>query len=167
MTLSVRCRLITALILDVDGVLTGGEIVYAEPAQEIKAFHVRDGAAIKLWQKAGHQIGILSGRKSAVTSHRAKELGIEMVEQGNANKMPGFSTLLQMMRVEAQSVVYVGDDLPDVPIMKQAGLAVAPADACPEAKGAAHLIARQPGGRGAVRETIEWILHSQNRWPIL
>ena len=166
MTLAARCRMITALILDVDGVLTNGDIVYTAAGQEIKSFHVRDGSAIIVWQKAGKQIGLLSGRSSAVTSLRAKELGIDDVEQGNAHKMPGFQKLMQQWNVEAEAVAYVGDDNADVPIMKQVGLAIAPADACKETKEAAHLVTRQGGGHGAVRETIEWILFSQNLWPM-
>jgi len=157
--------MITALILDVDGVLTSGDIVYAESGQEIKSFHVRDGSAIKVWQKAGKRLGLLSGRSSAVTSLRAKELGIADVEQGYAEKGPGFHRLLKQWNVEAGAVAYVGDDNADVPIMKLVGLALAPADACIEAKETAHLVTRQPGGHGAVREAIEWVLHSQNLWP--
>ncbi|HQR08027.1 MAG TPA: HAD hydrolase family protein [Gemmatales bacterium] len=165
MTLAARCRMITALILDVDGVLTSGDIVYTESRQEIKSFHVRDGSAIKVWQKAGKRLGLLSGRSSAVTSLRAKELGIDDIEQGNAEKGPGFHRLLKQWNVEAGSVAYVGDDNADVPIMKQVGLAIAPADACIEAMETAHLVTRQPGGHGAVREAIEWVLQSQNLWP--
>lgn len=165
MTLAARCRLISALILDVDGVLTSGGIIYSESGQEIKSFHVRDGWAIKQWQKNGKQIGILSGRDSGVTGVRAKELGITHVEQGKADKIPGFASLLEQFRVEAQAVAYMGDDLVDVPVMKQVGLAIAPADACAEAVQAAHLVTHQAGGHGAVREAIEWILSSQNLWP--
>ena len=165
MTLAARCRMITALILDVDGVLTKGDIVYTAAGQEIKSFYVRDGSAIKAWQKTGKQIGLLSGRSSAVTSLRAKELGIDDVEQGNAHKMPGFQRFMHQWKVDASLVAYVGDDNADVPIMKQVGLAIAPADACKETKEAAHLVTRQGGGQGAVREAIEWILSSQNLWP--
>jgi len=157
--------MITALILDVDGVLTNGDIVYSAEGHEIKSFHVRDGSAIKLWQKAGKRVGLLSGRTSAVTSLRAKELCIETVEQGNAEKGPGFHRLLQQWNVEPTTVAYIGDDIVDVSIMKQVGLAIAPADACIEAIQSAHFVTRQPGGRGAVREAIKWMLHSQNLWP--
>lgn len=165
MTLADRCRMITALILDVDGVLTSGDIVYTADGQEIKSFYVRDGSGIKVWQKAGKRVGVLSGRNSAVTRIRTKELGIDAVEQGSMEKGPGFHRLLQQWNVEVSSVAYVGDDIVDVPIMRQVGLAIVPADGCLEARHAAHLVTRQPGGRGAVREAIEWILHSQNLWP--
>jgi 3-deoxy-D-manno-octulosonate 8-phosphate phosphatase (KDO 8-P phosphatase) len=165
MTLADRCRMITALILDVDGVLTSGDIVYTADGQEIKSFYVRDGSGIKVWQKAGKRVGLLSGRISAVTSIRSKELGIDAVEQGSMEKGPGFHRLLQQWNVEASEVAYIGDDIFDVPIMRQVGLAVAPADSCLEARHTAQLVTRQPGGRGAVREAIEWMLYSQNLWP--
>lgn len=164
-SLADRCRLIDALILDVDGVLTAGEIVYTDQGVEIKAFHVRDGSAIKSWQKTGKTLGILSGRLSQVTALRAKELGILDVEQGNAVKQPGFKRLLERWKREPVSVAYMGDDLADVPLMQQVGLAVAPADACTEAIAAAHLVTRQRAGEGAVRSAIETILQSQGLWP--
>lgn len=165
MTLADRCRQIDALILDVDGVLTAGGIVYTAAGVEIKTFHVRDGSAIKAWQKTGKALGILSGRASDVTAFRAKELGITDVEQGNPVKEPGFRTLLETWKREAASVAYMGDDLADVSLMQQVGLAIAPADACPEAIAAAHLVVPYPGGAGAVRSAIETILHSQGLWP--
>ena len=166
MTLAARCRLISALILDVDGVLTAGHIVYSETGHEIKSFHVRDGSAIKLWQHTGKKLGLLSGRSSAVTSLRAKELGIKHVEQGHSEKGPGFARLLQQFQVEPSAVAYMGDDLADVRVMKLVGLAIAPADACAEAIQAAHLVTCQPGGQGAVRDAIESILSSQSLWPL-
>jgi 3-deoxy-D-manno-octulosonate 8-phosphate phosphatase (KDO 8-P phosphatase) len=165
MTLADRCRQIDALILDVDGVLTAGHIEYTAEGFEIKAFHVRDGSAIKIWQKTGKALGILSGRHSQVTSLRAKELGITDVVQGNASKEPGFQVLIQQFNLGPDRIAYVGDDLPDVPVMKQVKLAIAPSDACPEAKQAAHWITPAPGGEGAVRSAIELILHSQKCWP--
>lgn len=166
MTLAQRCQMISALILDVDGVLTAGGIVYTDAGSEIKSFHVRDGSAIKLWQRAGKQIGILSGRKSAVTALRARELGIQHVEQGNPDKVPGFQIMLQHLQCDAAQVAYMGDDLADVPLMQQSALAIAPADACIEAVQSAHLVVRKPGGKGAVSEAIQWILHSQGLWPM-
>src|SRR4051794_20037621 len=165
MTLAQRCRNISALILDVDGVLTGGGIVYAADGREIKEFFVRDGWAIKTWQKMGLQVGILSGRHSEVTSLRAKELGITWVEQGNTDKGPGFGRLLMRMNVEPGAIAYLGDDLPDVPLLRLCGLSIAPADACPEARREAHYVTRSAGGRGAAREAVEVILRCQGRWP--
>lgn len=165
MTLAERCRNISALILDVDGVLTAGGIVYADDGREIKAFFVRDGWAIKAWQRAGLQVGILSGRDSEVTALRATELGITFVEQGSSDKVPGFGRLLMRMQVKPPAVAYVGDDMPDVPLLRVSGLGVAPAGACPDAARASHYVTRSPGGAGAVREAAELILRCQGRWP--
>jgi len=167
MTLAQRCRLINALILDVDGVLTHGDIVYGEQAGEIKLFHVRDGSAINIWIQRNKKIGILSGRQSQVTLKRAQELGIEHVVQGQSDKVPGFHRLMEQWNTDKSAVAYVGDDIPDVAIMKQVGLAIAPADACIEARISAHAVTRQPGGQGAVREAIEMILQSQSQWPVM
>lgn len=164
MTLSERCRNIDALLLDLDGVLTDGGIVFADPGGEIKHFFVRDGSAIKLWQKRGKPVGILSGRASTVTTQRARDLGITTVIQDRADKGPGFEQIRGLWGVPAERMAYIGDDLPDVPILRQVGLAVAVADACPEVLRAAHYVTRQPGGRGAVRETVELILRSQGLW---
>lgn len=166
MTLAERCRQIEGLILDVDGVLTAGDIVYTGEGWEIKVFHVRDGSAIKLWQKSGKKLGILSGRSSLVTALRAKELGIEAVEQGNTNKVPGYHLLLERWNLKSEQIAYMGDDLPDLPIMRVAGLALSPADGCGEALSAAHFISREAGGCGAVRAAIETILSSQGLWPL-
>jgi 3-deoxy-D-manno-octulosonate 8-phosphate phosphatase (KDO 8-P phosphatase) len=165
MTLADRCRQISALILDVDGVLTAGGIVLAADGRELKEFFVRDGWAIKAWQKAGHRLGILSGRHSEVTTLRAKELGMNLVEQGNADKGPGFESLLARLECPASSIAYVGDDVPDVPLLQCCGLSIAPRDACADARCAAHVVTRAPAGRGAVREAIELILRCQGRWP--
>lgn len=167
MTLAQRCRLINALILDVDGVLTHGDIVYGEQAGEIKFFHVRDGFAISTWIQRGKKIAILSGRQSQVTLKRAHELGIELVVQGQSDKVPGFQRLMEQWNTDKTSVAYVGDDIPDVAIMKEVGLAIAPADACMEARSSAHAVTRKPGGQGAVREAIEMILQSQSQWPVM
>jgi len=165
MTLADRCRQISALILDVDGVLTAGGIVYAADGREIKAFFVRDGWAIKAWQKVGLQVGILSGRDSEVTTFRAKELGIVLVEQGSSDKEPGFGRLLERMGVAAGAIAYIGDDVPDVPLLRLSGLGIAPADASAPVRRAADHVTRSPGGAGAVREAVELILRCQGRWP--
>lgn len=167
MTLAQRCRLINALILDVDGVLTHGDIVYSEQSGEIKLFHVRDGCAINIWIKRNKKIAILSGRQSQVTLRRAQELGIEQVVQGQPDKVPGLHRLMEQWKADKAAVAYVGDDIPDVPIMKQVGLAIAPADACVEARVSAHVVTRNAGGQGAVREAIEMILQSQSQWPVM
>ncbi len=165
MTLSERCRSIETLILDVDGVLTNGAITYLATGQEIKAFHVRDGSAIKRWQAAGKSLAILSGRSSEVTTWRARELGITCVQQGNADKMPGYRHLLHMLGQSSETVAYVGDDWADVPILCDCRLAIAVADACARAQQTSHYITRAVGGAGAVGESIELILRCQALGP--
>jgi 3-deoxy-D-manno-octulosonate 8-phosphate phosphatase (KDO 8-P phosphatase) len=169
LTLRDRFARIELLVVDVDGVLTEGGIVYGETAGEVavevKAFHVRDGSALKLWHRAGKRSAVITGRTSALVQVRAGELGVTWVFQGAADKREPLVRLLSESGTSAEAVCYVGDDIPDVAPMKQCGLAVAVADACAEARAAAHFITRAPGGRGAVRETIERIMRCQAVWP--
>jgi 3-deoxy-D-manno-octulosonate 8-phosphate phosphatase (KDO 8-P phosphatase) len=163
-TLRERCAAIELLLVDVDGVLTTGGIVYGSPELEIKAFHVRDGSGLKIWHQAGKRTGLLTGRRSPLVERRAAELGIGFVVQGAADKLPAYRRLLEEAGVSDEAVCYVGDDVPDVPPLRVCGLAVAVADACSEARAVAHYLTRTPGGRGAVRETIELILRCQGHW---
>lgn len=165
--LRARCARIRALVLDVDGVLTDGGIVYDDRGGEIKRFCVRDGAGIRAWGDVGHRVAILSSRSSEAVSRRARELRIPIVIQGASEKLPRFRELLREWGVGAEEVAYVGDDLADLPPMRVPGLGLAacPADAAPEARAAAAYVADSPGGRGAAREIIAMILRSQGRWP--
>jgi 3-deoxy-D-manno-octulosonate 8-phosphate phosphatase (KDO 8-P phosphatase) len=163
-TLRERCAAIELLVVDVDGVLTAGGIVYGTPDLEYKQFHVRDGTGVKAWHRAGKRTGIVTGRRSPVVERRAAELGIRLVVQGAAEKLPAFEQLLADAALMAEAACYIGDDLPDVPPLRACGLAVAVADACAEARADAHYITRAPGGCGAVRETIELILRCQGHW---
>jgi 3-deoxy-D-manno-octulosonate 8-phosphate phosphatase (KDO 8-P phosphatase) len=164
MTLADRCRQIELLVLDVDGVLSDGAITYSADGVEIKNFFVRDGLAIKLWQMCGKQLALLSGRSSECTRVRAAELGIDLVIQHGGAKLPGLTQVMEKTGVRREQVGFVGDDLPDVPILLNCGLAAAVADACPEVLRLAHFVAQAPGGRGAVREVIELILRCQRHW---
>jgi 3-deoxy-D-manno-octulosonate 8-phosphate phosphatase (KDO 8-P phosphatase) len=164
-TLADRCRRIECIILDVDGVLTDGGILYTDEGVELKQFHVRDGSALKCWQLAGKQAAILTGRTSRVVEVRAREVGIAHVVQGAAEKLSAFRELLAKTRLTAEQVCFVGDDLPDLAVLRQCGLAVAVADACAEVKASAQYVTNAPGGRGAVREVIELILGCQGTWP--
>lgn len=159
-----RCVGIELLVMDVDGVLTDGRIIHSDNGVETKEFHVRDGSGIKLWQRAGKRAGILTGRTSKTVAIRAAELGIAAVVQGAADKLPAFLEMVNGEGLQPRQVCYVGDDLPDVPMLRRCGLAVAVADACREAISEAHYVTRLPGGRGAVRETVELILRSQGHW---
>jgi 3-deoxy-D-manno-octulosonate 8-phosphate phosphatase (KDO 8-P phosphatase) len=164
-TLRERCSAIELLVVDVDGVLTAGGIAYGSPEVEIKEFHVRDGSGLHLWHRAGKRTGLITGRSSPLVERRAAELAIGFVMQGAPEKLPAYRRLLAAAGVGEEAVCYVGDDVPDVPPLRQCALAVAVADACSEVRAAAHYITQTAGGGGAVRETIELILRCQGRWP--
>jgi 3-deoxy-D-manno-octulosonate 8-phosphate phosphatase (KDO 8-P phosphatase) len=164
-TLREHCSTIELLIVDVDGVLTTGGIVYGSPESEIKEFYVRDGSGLHLWHLAGKRTGLITGRSSPVVQRRAAELGIGLVVQGASEKLSAYGRMVTEAGVRDEAVCYIGDDVPDVPPLRQCGLAVAVADACPEVRAVAHYITQAPGGRGAVREAIELVLRCQGRWP--
>jgi 3-deoxy-D-manno-octulosonate 8-phosphate phosphatase (KDO 8-P phosphatase) len=166
-TLRERCLGIDWLVLDVDGVLSDGGIIYADDGCELKQFHVRDGSGLKIWQYLGKKSAILTGRTSAIVDHRAAEVGVEVVIQGATDKMPAYRQLLQSHGVRPEQVCYVGDDVPDLPVMRNCGLAVAVADACPDVLAASQYVTRAAGGRGAVRESLEMILRCQDLWQKL
>jgi 3-deoxy-D-manno-octulosonate 8-phosphate phosphatase (KDO 8-P phosphatase) len=165
--LSERCAAIELLVLDVDGVLTDGRIVYLDDGTEEKRFHVRDGSGLKLWQHVGKQSAIITGRESSVVDVRAAELGIGHVIQGAAEKLPAYRELLATTGVRPEQVCYVGDDVPDLPLLRRCGLAVAVADACSDVLADAHYVTRALGGQGAVREVVELILRTQGHWQRL
>jgi len=158
-----KSRKIKLLLLDVDGVLTDGRIFLDNQGNELKAFHVRDGHGIKLAQRAGLIIGIITGRKSEVVSIRARELGIQEVHQGSIEKIAVYESLIKKYGVQDDEVAYVGDDVVDLDIFKRAGFAVAVADADPAVKPYVDLITRAEGGRGAVREFINLILKNRGK----
>ena len=164
MTLHERCNRIEMLVVDVDGVLTDGSIVYTDQGEEIKTFHVRDGSGLKLWTHLGKRAGIITGRQSPIVLRRAAELGITAVVQGSDDKRAAFTQLVAEHQLRGEQVAYVGDDLPDLPVLRLCGLAVAVADACDEVRQLAQFVTRAACGRGAVRETIELILRAQGRW---
>jgi len=163
-TLRERCSAIELLVVDVDGVLTTGDIIYGSPEWEIKPFYVRDGSGLHLWHRAGKRTGLITGRSSPIVERRAAELGISLVVQGATEKLPAYRKMLAQAGLPDEAVCYVGDDVPDVPLLHLCGLAVAVADACPEVRTVAHYITQALGGRGAVRETVELILRCQGKW---
>jgi 3-deoxy-D-manno-octulosonate 8-phosphate phosphatase (KDO 8-P phosphatase) len=163
-TLAERCRPIELLILDVDGVLTDGGIVYLDNGSELKRFHVRDGSGLAIWRRLGKRTAIITGRTSSIVSTRAAELGIAPVVQGSRDKMVSFREILAEVGVEARQVCFMGDDLPDLPVLMSCGLAVTVADGCPEVRDTVHYVTKLAGGQGAVRETVELILNAQGRW---
>lgn len=158
---------IRLLCLDVDGVLTDGRIMLDSSGQEIKAFHVRDGLGIKLWQQAGHAVAIITSRSSPAVTHRAAELGIEHVFQGCRDKHQALEELLGRLGISHGETAAMGDDLPDLPVLSSVGLPIAVSDAAPEVREAAKWITSTPGGHGAVRECIEKLLQHQGHWENL
>jgi len=167
MTLPRRCQPIEAIVLDVDGVLTDGGIIYTDRGEEIKAFHVRDGSGLKFWQQAGKKAAIITGRRSEIVVRRALELGLKPVVQGVDDKLAALEKMLKDWKLTPDAICYIGDDLLDLAPMREVGLAVAVADACPEAIEDAHYVTAARGGRGAVREAIELIMKSQGVWDDL
>lgn len=155
---------ITLLVLDVDGVLTDGRISASRDGGDAKWFHVQDGCAIKLWQKSGGRVAILTGRESSEVKRRADELGIQFLRMGVEDKATGLRELLARAQVGANQAAYIGDDLPDAPAMTLCAFAVAPQNAVPDVKRIAQYVTRRRGGDGAVAETIELILRKQKRW---
>ncbi|MEQ1826270.1 MAG: HAD hydrolase family protein [Pirellula sp.] len=155
---------IRLILSDVDGVLTDGMITIDNAGVESKSFYVRDGHAIKIWRKAGFQFGLLTARNSQIVKLRAAELGITLVRQGFAEKLPAAREMIQQAGVEMHEVCYIGDDLPDLAVMFEVGLSATVADACPEVKQAARWTTTALGGRGAVRELIERLLKAKGRW---
>jgi 3-deoxy-D-manno-octulosonate 8-phosphate phosphatase (KDO 8-P phosphatase) len=151
------------LLLDVDGVLTDGRILLDNQGNELKAFHVRDGHGIKMAQKAGIIVGIITGRISEVVNIRARELGITEVHQGAHQKIAVYDSILGRYGFRDEEVAYMGDDIVDVDIFKRTGLAVAVDDADPSVKPHVDMITKTAGGKGAVREFINLILKHQGK----
>lgn len=160
-----KAERISAVVLDVDGVLTDGRIGYGAGADdEIKFFDVRDGLGIKLLQRNGLRVGILSGRRSRANEIRARELGLDFLYQGVGDKRRGLEVLLTEQALRPENCLYIGDDLVDLPVMRRVGVAVAVADSPPEVKEQADLVTTACGGRGAVRETAVWLLTQRGVW---
>ena len=163
-----RAKKIRLLLMDVDGVLTDGRIwLLSWPdgtAQEIKGFSAYDGAGLKLARAGGLRTGVITGRESAAMARRAKEAEIEFVYQGRGEKLPAYLEILHEAKMKDEEVAYVGDDLPDLPVLSRVGLAFAVENAVPEVKRAAHYVTKAAGGNGAVREVVELLLKSQGKW---
>ena len=167
MNLHPQCRQIELVLSDVDGVLTDGRLVLDNQGIETKRFHVRDGMGIALWQKAGYRFGLVSLRSSQVVKIRAAELGVQIVRQGAGDKLAAAREIIEQLGLGLKQLCYIGDDLPDLPVVRAAGLGVAVADAAAELRQAADYVTTAPGGAGAVRETVEMILKTQRRWEDL
>jgi 3-deoxy-D-manno-octulosonate 8-phosphate phosphatase (KDO 8-P phosphatase) len=159
-----RCQGIELMIADVDGVLTDGGIIYDNEGIELKKFNARDGQGIKIWRTAGYQFGIITLRSSRIVQLRCADLNIELVRQGCEDKLPAARQMMGELGLDESQICYIGDDLPDLAVIKAVGLGVAVPDAAAEVREAADYITDAAGGNGAVRETIEMILKAKNRW---
>ena len=162
-----RAKQIQVLLMDVDGTLSRGVCLLSQPdgtALELKVFSPHDGAGLMLARMAGLRTGVITGRESAALTVRARETGLEFVYQKQPVKLPPYEEILRRAAVDDRAVAFVGDDLPDLPVIQRVGFAVAVADAVPEVKRAAHYVARARGGEAAVREAIEIILKAQGKW---
>jgi 3-deoxy-D-manno-octulosonate 8-phosphate phosphatase (KDO 8-P phosphatase) len=163
-----RARHVRVLLMDVDGTLTPGYVCLQtfpdSSVAEMKMFNAHDGAGLKLASIMGIRTGLITGRDSPATARRAREASMEFVIQGQPKKLEAYKAILTRAGVTDEEVAYIGDDLPDLPLLSRAGLAVAVADAVFEVKRAAHYITTVRGGEGAVREVVELILKAQGKW---
>ncbi len=159
-----RARRIKMLIMDVDGVLTDGRIILGSKGEELKNFYVQDGQGINLALQKGLIVALVSGRKSKVVERRAEELKISEVYQGVSLKIEVYHKFLKKYGLKNEEVAYIGDDLGDIPPLRKAGLALAPANGVKEIKDIVHYVTRASGGRGAVREAIDIILKAKKTY---
>ncbi len=159
-----KLKRIKLLLLDVDGVLTDGGIIYNDNGAETKVFNVKDGFGIRLLMEAGIHLGIVTGRRSNALYSRCKDLGIDLIYDGIANKVDVLDALLDQTGVSAEEVAFIGDDLPDLALMKMIGLSIAVKDAHPSIIDNADMVTSAKGGNGAVREACEEILKAKGLW---
>ena len=165
--LKLNLAAIKLLVLDVDGVLTDGRMVVNADGSQSKFFNALDGHGIRLWRRAGLKVAFISGRQSEATRHWAEQLEVEYVFQNCHDKLPVLKKLLEELGLSPQAVACVGDDLPDLPMIRYAGFGVAVANAVDEVKQRADYVATRRGGHGAVREVIEYILKNTGQWQQL
>lgn len=158
-----KAKQVELLILDVDGVLTDGTLLYDRQGESIKPFNVKDGLGIKWLMKAGVQVAIITGKQSDMVARRAQHLGIKHVYQNQPHKIPAYEALLKSLGFEDEQVGYIGDDLPDLPIIQRVGLGIAVGDADAFVQSKVDFVTQQNGGRGAVREVCELLLASKGQ----
>jgi 3-deoxy-D-manno-octulosonate 8-phosphate phosphatase (KDO 8-P phosphatase) len=162
-----RLKQIKMVLLDVDGVLTSGDIIYSDNGEQTKIFNVKDGIGIRLLKEAGIKVGIITGRKGRALHYRCANLGIDLIFEGIMRKDQVLETVTAHTGIAEEAMAYVGDDLPDLPVMKRVGLSVAVADAHEILQQHAHMTTQARGGKGAVREISEAILKAQGVWDEL
>jgi 3-deoxy-D-manno-octulosonate 8-phosphate phosphatase (KDO 8-P phosphatase) len=159
-----KLKQIRMLLLDVDGVLTDGRIIYDDQGMETKEFNVKDGLGIRMLMSAGIPVGIVTGRSCPALLHRCRNLGIDLVLDGVKNKAEVLDSILENHCRDADTIAFMGDDLPDLPLMRRVGVSIAVSDAHPLVTAHAHMVTATKGGGGAVREACEAILKAQGLW---
>ncbi len=162
-----KAKAIRLLVLDVDGVLTSGNLLYTKEAIHYKAFHVLDGLGIKLLKKTGIEVGIITSCKSDIIKRRAQDLGLQHIYQGQDDKLISYEELKQKLNLSDQQIAYVGDDLPDLPIIRRVGLGMTVANAPQILQEQAAYVSKTPGGQGAVREICELIMNAQGTYSAI
>ncbi|HVO66860.1 MAG TPA: HAD hydrolase family protein [Syntrophales bacterium] len=162
--LNEKIKAISLLVLDVDGVMTDGKIIIDDMGREIKNFDVKDGHGLKILMRYGIDVVLLTGRRSAVVEHRARDLGIREVHQGILNKLEIFEEILRKRSLGYGNIAFIGDDIVDIPLLKRVGFSVAVADASKDVKKCVDYVTKKTGGDGAVREVCELILQAQEKW---
>ncbi|WP_444995044.1 3-deoxy-manno-octulosonate-8-phosphatase KdsC [Aliikangiella sp. IMCC44359] len=158
-----KAKQIKLVICDVDGVLSDGKVYFSNQEDEFKNFNIKDGLGIKLLQRSGIQVAIITGRQSAIVARRAKELGIDIVYQGHTDKRSAFNEITQQLTLKPSQVAHIGDDLPDLPLMQLSGLGICVADGYHFVQQHADWVTSLKGGEGAVRELADLILYAQKK----
>lgn len=164
MSLKDRAKKVKMLILDIDGVMTDGRIIYDSRGNELKCFNVLDGMGLALLGFAQIKVALITAKGSKAVTRRARDIGAVEVKQNTIDKLAAFRQILKKYNLKEEDICFVGDDIVDLPIIKRAGFAVSVANGCSEVKKAAHYLTKKEGGKGAVREVIEIILRAQNKW---
>ncbi len=160
-----KLRAVKAFIFDVDGVFTNNSILVTEAGELLRTMHVRDGQAVKWAIQAGFQIGVITGGRSEGTKKRLTDLGIEEYYSGIKDKLPAFYSFLDRSGILSSEVCYMGDDMPDIPVLRRVIVAACPADSVPEVIEIADYVSHLPGGSGCVRDLIEKVMKIQGKWP--
>ena len=161
-----RAKAVKVLVLDIDGVMTDGRIIYGIYGEELKFFDVQDGFGIFLLNRAGIRSVIVTAKRSRIVKMRGRDLKVAKVYHGYTDKLIPFNKIVKRFKVTPEEVCFIGDDLIDIPVLKRVGFAVAVPNAVDEVKAASHHITSKTGGRGAVREICDLILKSQNKWDL-
>jgi len=161
-----KAKRVKLLILDIDGVMTDGRIIYSIYGDELKFFDVQDGFGITLLNRAGIKSAIITAKKSRIVKLRARDMKVAKAYQGYIDKLAAFNKILRAFKISPEEICFIGDDLIDLPVLKRVGFAVAVPNAVDEVREAAHFITSKTGGRGAVREICDLILKSQNKWDL-